>query len=389
MKKLLMCSLFLSVLTVGAQTADKNPKDLWTYSVDVTLGDQWKQKTIVVPGKGTPNVVDFFRAFAKAYPCEYHDLLLAAIEGDTEVMFCHKRPYIEIDKDSCFLKNESFSMRVFFENDKPAALGVCCHKAITTPLQDAYYYRYNSATRKLTPMTMGSDFTGGIVKRKTEFSSEKDQNEATMHHIWGRCDVQCRLTWDKGKLIYKDLVWEDFVIRDGQKSVSALFWEFLMRYEMELREPEESSNDTNRVGGSFNSLPICVAIHDHSSNGRFEAAAAMEGYYYFQARGWEYPDGALLVGIYTACAPPPPHKLGPGDEVSLCFYYCQDGIAHYLDPSSPTFAKEVGKGLPNLNGNEWRCILSPDNEDLVFVNEKDDQQMVFQWKGKQFVKQTL
>lgn len=385
MKKLLMYSFVLSVLTVGAQTAEKNPKDLWTHSVDVTLDDHWKQKAIVVPGNGTPNVVDFFRAFAKTYPCEYHDLLLAAMDGDTEVLFCHHRPYIEIDKDSCFLENESFSMRVFFEEDQPVALGVCCHKAITTSLQDAYYYRYNPATRELIPMTMGSEFTGGIVKRMTQFFPEKDRNEAMMHHTWGRCSLQSHLTWDQGKLVYKDLAWEDLVV--NQKSVVAVFWEFLMRYEMELRDPKESSDDTNKVGGSFNALPICVAIHDKRSNGRFEAAAAMEGFYYFQARGWECPDGALLVGIYTECAPKSPHKLGPGDEVSLCFYYCQDGMARYLDPTSPMFAKVVGKGLPNLNGNEWRCLLSPDNEDLVFVSEKEDQQMIFQWKDKQFVKQ--
>ncbi len=391
--------LFSSTIAM-TQNANKNPKDLWTHSVDVTLGDHWKQKTIIVPGKGTPNVVDFLRAFAQAYPCEYHDLLLSAIDGDKEVLFCGSRPYIEIDKDSCFLENESFAMRVFYEKGKPAALGVCCHKAITTPLQDAYYYRYSTSTRKLTPMAKGSDFTGGIVKRMTEFAPEKESNEATMHHTWGRCSVQGRLKWDNGKFEYKELTWEDLMIPEGQKSVRAVFEEYLERYEMELRDPKESITDDIIVGGSFNSLPICVAIHDLRSNGRFEAAEAMEGFYHFQSRGWDCPDGALLVGIYMACAPKndygkdesgeyvtSPHKLGPGDDVSLCFYYCLDGMALYLDPSSPNFANLVGKGFPNLKGNEWRCVLSPDNEDLVFTSEKDGKSMVFRWNGKQFEKQ--
>ena len=86
MKKLLFIFV-MTALTAGAQTAENNPKDLWTTSVEVDLGDNWKQKTITVPGNGIPNVIDFFRAFAKAYPCEYHDLLLQYLDGDEEVLF--------------------------------------------------------------------------------------------------------------------------------------------------------------------------------------------------------------------------------------------------------------------------------------------------------------
>ena len=42
MKKLLILTLFLVTLTAGAQTKEKNPKDLWTRSVDVSLGDDWR-----------------------------------------------------------------------------------------------------------------------------------------------------------------------------------------------------------------------------------------------------------------------------------------------------------------------------------------------------------
>ena len=396
MKKLLILSLFLVALTAGAQTKEKNPKDLWTRSVDVSLGDDWRQKTITVPGKGTPNVIDFFRAFAKAYPCEYHDLLLQYLDGDKEVLFCGERPWKRIDKDSCFLQNESFSMRVFYENDKPAALGVCCHKAITTELQEAYYFRYNAAMRKLTPLAKGSDFTGGIVKRRTVFSEYKKENEATMHHVWGRCGVQNKLVWSQGKFVIDDLIKKDLQLRYTSNITLAVLDRVLEMNEMELREPKHNV-DPELPGSSYTSLPVCIAIRDERSKDNFAAAAAMEGFYYFFATGWEKNDGNTLVAVYILCAPQydyfvhkneageyitTPHQLEAGDEVQLCFYLCNSkGMATYLDPASPMFVKTVGKNIPNLDHNEWHCEISPDNEDLVFVRESDGQRKVFQWDG--------
>ena len=401
MKKIIIIVCLLMATTAMAQTNTNNPKDLWTPDIDVTLGDNWRQKIINVPGKGTPNVVDFFRAFAKAYPCEYHNLLTLAIDGDKEVLFRHSKPYIEIDKDSCFLENESFSMRVFYENDKPAALGVCCHKAITTELQEAYYYRYNNATRKLTPLVMGSDFTGGILKRKTEFFPDKRDNEILMSHNWGRCRVDKLLEWMENNFIIKEE--ENNLLRLYRKNdVEALLDMFLRTYEMELRLPQTAEDMTNEngdtlIGRSYNALPICVAIQDEHSGKHYAAASAMEGFYYFYARGWERNDNTMLVAVYTECAPQfdydfghknedgstvkTPHKLKAGDEVNLKFYFCQGENAVYIDPESESFATIVGKDMPNLKQNEWRCVITHDNEDLVFVSEVDGQTKVFKWDG--------
>ena len=52
MKKLFMITLVLTATVAMGQHAEKNPKDLWTRSINVTLGDDWRQKTITVPGKG-------------------------------------------------------------------------------------------------------------------------------------------------------------------------------------------------------------------------------------------------------------------------------------------------------------------------------------------------
>ena len=124
----------------------------------------------------------------------------------------------------------------------------------------------------------------------------------------------------------------------------------------------------------------------------------MEGFFYFYARGWQKTDGRTLVAIYTRCAPEfdhykqkneageyvtTPHKLGPGDEVSLRFYLCnKKGDVFYMDPSEPEFSQRVIKGMPNLDHNEWSCEISPDNEDLVFVNEANGKRKVFKWDGK-------
>ena len=302
------------------------------------------------------------------------------------------------------MENESFSMRIFFENDEPAALGVCCHKAITTKLQDAYYYRYNKATRKLSPMAQGSDFTGGIVKRETSFSSYKNDNEAILRHGWGRCVLESRLVWSNGKLELKDPTKENMELHFGGKSTQSVLEEVLDKYEMELRDPKPEVKTEDGIeicGGSYNSLPICIAIRDpQSTTDHYVTASAMEGFYYFTARSWEKADGTLLVAVYTECAPrtdyyknkdengnyvAAPHKLEAGDEVDLNFYICNDaGMALYMDPVSPKFATLVGKGLPSLVGNEWRCVLSPDSDDLVFVSETDGRQMVFKWNGKTF-----
>ena len=399
MKKTLLLSLLLITSVAFAQIDEKDPKDLWTKSIDVTLGDNWQQKSIPVPGKGTPNVVDFFRAFAKAYPCEYHNLLAMALDGDEEVKFNHHKPYIEIDKDSTLMQNQSFSMKVFYDGDKPAALGVCCLKAITTELQEAYYYRYNAKTRQLKPFAKGSDFTGGIVKRGTTFFPEKQWNEASMTHTWGRCGIASRLEWNKGKFLYQDPTKQDLKLYGNDERVMHLMRAFVSRYDMELREPEHDV-DPNLEGGSYLSLPVCIAIYDERSGGNCVTAMAMEGTYYFYARGWEKPDGSLLVAVYTECAPDldfgrdeegqfthTPHKLTAGDEVSLKFYLCQPELASYLDPASPTFATTVGKGLPDLDRNEWRCKLGFDNEELVFVSEADGHQKVFKWNGNKLIEQ--
>lgn len=387
MKRILIPLFSLITLTTMAQTSEKNPKDLWTHSIDVSLGDNWRQKTITIPGKGTPNVVDFFRAFAQAYPCEYHDLLLMAIDGDQEVLFRGSRPNIDIDKDSCFLGNESFSMRVFYENDEPVALGVCCHKALTTELQDAYYYRYNKATHKLTPMAQGSDFTGGIIKRRTGFSSYKNDNAVTMVHGWGRCELTDRLVWTNGKFELKNPSKENMKLHYGGKSAQALLEEILDKYEMELRDPKPEIKTEDGIevcGGSYTSLPICIAIRDpQSATDHYVTASSMEGFYYFTARSWNRSDGSLLVAIYTEYEAH--HKLEAGDEVDLSFYLCYDnGMVIYLDPTSSDFATQVGKGLPVLARNEWRCVLSPDSDDIVFVSETDGGQKVFKWDGKLF-----
>lgn len=392
--KLLLMVFVLTATTASSQSAEKNPKDLWSNSVDVTLGDNWRQKTIVVPGKGTPNVVDFFRAFAKAYPCEYHDLLLKAIDGDQEVQFGHKKPRIDIDKDSCYLEHESFAMRVFYENGKIIALGVCCHKSITTELQEAYYYRYNSTSRKLTPHAQGSDFTGGILKRHTSFNYDKNYTEISMSHSWGRCGVKNYLVWENGKLVLMDLTKKPFKIYKDNNIAMAVLDAFLQLNEMELRDPKPASD---LPGSSYTSLPVCIAIRDTRSGGSFAAASAMEGFYYFYARGWEKADGTSLVAVYMECASrfdydfdpekdgmvKTPHKLCAGDEVGLQFYVCDStGMATYIAPTSPLFAKTVGKGMPSLEQNEWRCLLDPDNEDLIFVSEKDGQRKTFKWDGK-------
>ena len=394
MKKLLFIFV-MTALTAGAQTAENNPKDLWTHSVEVDLGDNWKQKTITVPGKGTPNVIDFFRAFAKAYPCEYHDLFLQYLDGDEEVLFRHEKPQITIDKDSCFLRNESFSMRVFYEKDQPVVLGVCCHKELITKLKDAYYYRYNPTTRKLTPLAQGSDFTGGILKRETVFPSRKDDNTVLMTHRWGRCGIDGSLRWEDNKFVFTDNTKQNFILYSQRASVKSLFSEYLMRYGMELREPETPSD---LPGSSYTSLPICVAIEGKNSGKHYAEASAMEGFYDFYARGWERADSTLIVAIYTECAPKfdydfshknedgstvkTPHKLEAGDEVFLQFYLCDNkGMASYLDPKTDSFTTLVGIGLPNLERNEWRCVLSPDNEDLLFVRESDGLTKVFKWEG--------
>ena len=404
MKKLLIVSFLLITLTTMAQTNEKDPNDLWTRTVDVTLGDHWRQKTITVEGKGTPNVLDFFRAFAKAYPCEYHDLLIRVLDGDTTVKFNHAKPYIEFGEDNCYLSNESFSMRVFYDGEMPAALGVCTHHSLSTEYQDVYYYRYDKSTRKLKPMALGSDFTGGIVKRETVFSSYKHDNTAKMVHSWGRCGVESQLVWSKGKFEIKDTTKEDMELTFGSKSAESMLQEVISRYEMELRDPKpvvEREDGLDVCGGTYNSLPICIAIRDpKTATDQYVTASAMEGFYYFTARSWNRPDGSLLVAIYTECAPRmdyykykdendnyvhTPHKLAAGDEVDLSFYVCFDNnMVLYMNPAMEQYATVVGKGLPSLSHNEWRCVLSPDSDDIVFVNETDGSQKVFKWDGKLF-----
>lgn len=316
---------------------------------------------------------------------------MLAIDGDKEVRFCHEKPYIEIGEDACYLRNESFSMRIFYDGDKPAALGVCLHQELIDKLQDAYYYRYNNATRKLTPIGKGSDFTGGILKRGTSFFLEKDRNEATMYHRWGRCNIESSLVWSYGKFELKDRTKDHLSLQQYGSVTESVFNAVIDMHGMEARWPREEDPDTNKVGGSFNSLPICIAILDYRSKDNFYAATAMEGFYYFTAKGWERNDGTTLVAFYTECAPEEdynrneagefvtsPHRLTEGDDVSLNFYLCNGyEIGFYLDPSSEAFADVVGRGLPSLDHNEWRCVLSPDSDEIVFVNQADGHQMAF------------
>jgi len=392
--------MVLTATVASGQTEGDKTKDLWTRSVDVTLGDAWREKSIKVPGKGEPDVVDFFRAFAKDYPCEYHDLLTRVLDGDQEVLFNHNKPVIHIDEDSCLLQNESFSMRVFYDDERPVALGVCPHKAITTELQEAYYYRYDDKTRTLNPLAQGSDFTGGIVKRQTEFSRNKENNEVTMAHRWGRCGVENQLVWDKDRFVLKDRTRDNMKGLNKVNGAYLMLHEYLNRYEMELREPERPSF-SNKRGSTYNSLPICIAIIEKHSGADFAAASAMEGHYDFRARAWHRDDGSLLVAVYAECAPQydydfhqkgdkgkTPHKLTAGDEVMLNFYLCDNTEnIYYLDPESPRYAEIVGKDVPSLEKNEWRCVLTHKNEDLSFVNEADGREIVFRWDGRQLKKQ--
>lgn len=407
-KKLWLLACLTLALPAFAQDNDTpNPKDLWVHSIDVKVDSVWKTKTIRVPGKKTPNVVDFFRAVANTYPCDYHRLLLMAIDGDREVKFNHKEPYIKIDKDSCFLENASFAMRVFYTNGRPAALGVCFLKALTTKHQDAYYYRFNAATRTLTPLAKGSDFTGGIIKRQTIFSPQKDENRATMTHRWGRCGIESLLNWKNGRFVMEDaherinrMHYDPsdmpgvITLRGDGNQALALLDEIVSRHDMELRMPKPERKDLN--GGSIYSLPICVALRDTTTDS-FASAEAMEGFYYFYVRSWKRPNGTMLLAAYTECAPKEDvefsregerkltrsrHRLGEGDEVSLLFFDCdKEGRCRYLAPGSAPYLKSVGKGLPRLDRNEWRAELSADSADLVFINESDGRTLTFKWDG--------
>ena len=400
MRKLLLITFVLSTMVAWAQTVDNNPKDLWVTSIEVTLGDDWRQKPISIPEKKEPNVVDFFRAFAKAYPCEYHDLLTLAIDGDEEVLFNHKKPKINIDKDSCFLQNGSFSMRVFYENDKPVALGICCHKALLTEQQDAYYYSYTHATRKLTPMAQGSDFTEGIVKRETNFYPGRDNNRAIMIRRWRRCGIENEVRFIDGKLVFEDRTKTDFARFTDEKDITmSILDAFLWIHKMEPRMPEIADDESKvTIEGGDYAIPTCLAYIDQHSKDNYAAAKSFEGHFYFYARGWEKPDGRTLVAVYSECAPKfdydfqqknedgstykTPHQLKADDEVSLQFYLCDGSeMVTYLNPSSPKFKKVVGQGMPNLEHNEWRCVITHENEELVFVRESDGLTKTFIWDG--------
>jgi hypothetical protein len=203
------------------------------------------------------------------------------------------------------------------------------------------------------------------------------------------------LVWSDGKFVFKDPTKDNLMLQRWGSITESLFNKVIEIHEMEARWPYEEVADTNKVGGTFNSLPLCIAILDYRSKDNFYTASAMEGFYYFTAKGWERNDGNTLVAFYTECAPKedyirneagdfetPPHRLTAGDDVSLNFYLCHGyEIALYLDPSSEAFADVVGSGLPNLEHNEWRCILSPDNEDVVFVRESDGLKKTFKWDG--------
>ena len=383
--------LLLMTTTAMAQTTT-NPKDLWTRSINVKMDSTWRTKTLRVEGRRTPNVIDFFRAFAKAYPCDYHRLLLMAIDGDQEVLFNHSKPDIRIDRDTCMLENESFAMRVFYQGNKPAAVGIVCHKALSTEVQDAYYYTYDAAKRTLTPMAQGSDFTGGIVKRATEFIDDKSSNKVIMHHRWGRCGMESRLVWKNGRFTLEDPLPSTLKAGEGETPVMQLLCQVLRRHNMEPRYPQPESNEP---GGSILSLPICVALLDKQSTPTYAAAEAMEGFYYFHAKAWPLADGKQLMALYTECArmndydfhsgeemTRVPHKLTTGDEVTLCFYL-YDGAQTFtcLSPDSPQYAQLVGGSLPSLAANKWRCQLSSDTDALVFISEDNGQKQTYRWSG--------
>ncbi len=404
MKRLrLLAAIGLFTITATAQTSTPkdDSKDLWSRSVDADMGADWRDKTIRVEGKGTLTVVDFFRAYAKAYPCDYHRLLLMAIDGDEEVKFNHEKAKVYTDKDQCLLENQLFAMRVFYERNVPVAVGVICLKPITVEVREAYYYAYNAATHTMKPLVQGSDFTGGIIKRTTNFYPGKENNTVEMSHRWGRCQLTSTLEWRNGKFVLVDPTHADLPVQNRENIVLEMLSQTLNVHQIEIRERRAQQED---VPGGESALPICIAYVDKETNGNYAAARAMEGFYYFYVRGWEEGDGSMLLAVYTQCAPNEdleierngenrnlkrtPHVLTEGDEVSLNFYlYDGSQTFRYLDPASKQFAEMVDKDMPNLQHNEWRCTISSANEELVFENEKNGEKKVYRWNGKMLVSQ--
>lgn len=370
--------------------------DLWTRSLDVPMNPNWRKQNIVVAGKGTPTVIDFLRAYAKANPSQYYKLLLAAIDGDKRVKFNHESPRIEIDRNKCFLSQGNFAMRVFYKDEKPVALGISPLTSISSEKCDAYFYRYDAAHRLLKPYCQASDLTGGTVKRKSTFSEYKDENHIMMSHSWGRCGLESRLVWDdRGNLTFESFNHSPIEIPAQSKvPIQQLMFEITKRAQMELRDPKP---ERNVPGGSILSLPICVALRGKHSEGLYAHAYSMEGSYYFDSRGWKRSDGSMLAAVLITCAPDNdlkrndksgkydyvPHTLGKGDEIVLQFYN-YNPTSHtftYIDPKTPQFATSVGTDIPSVEKNQWRVAITHENEKVVFINQKDSTRLTFRWNG--------
>ncbi|MBO4826068.1 MAG: hypothetical protein J5506_02365 [Prevotella sp.] len=407
MKKIVTVIL-LSCIAMGAwaqknnasKTADED-NDLWTRSLDVPVSNTWRTRNISVPGKGTPDVVTFLRAYAKVYPHKYYTMLLAAIDGDERVKFNHEKPSIHIDKDRCSLSQGKFSMRVFYnQQQQPMAIGIIPLAAITHKVHDAYFFRYDARTRMLKPYCQASDFTSGIRKRIPSFSEYKNENDISMNHFWGRCGLKGWLRWNaKGNLVYEGISHDDVTIStDFNNPVQSLMFQIVKRTDMELRDPQP---ERDVPGGSILSLPICVALRAKESKGDYAHSYSMEGYYYFYIRGWHRQDGTMLAAVAIDCAADTdfkkdpktdkfvhtPHKLAEGDEVNLQFYDYNPATHtfKYIDPKSPKFAERVASSMPTLDKNQWRCKLSADNDKLIFRRESDGKRTTYVWNGNKLV----
>ena len=375
---IIMC-MAASAQNNGVQPADDEKKDLWTRSIDCPMPAHWRNDTISVAGKGEPHIVDFLRAFTSHFPSEYYQMLMAAVDGDTRITFNRAKPKIFIDRDSCYFSHESFSMRIIFEGKKAAALGVTCHKRLSFDAQDAYYYRYDNMTRRLVPYCQGSDFTDGIVKRKTSFPDRIDENYIEMNHRWGRCGVDARLWWESGQLVSeKKDYWTDNIINAVTK-----------RAKMELRDAK-AEPEGHLEGGSILSLPICVALRSTPRQTDYAEARSMEGFYYFTCRLWHRSDGSTVAAVLTECAQRKGflpeetnalgyHKLGPGDELSLLFYECKAGTHEFV------LNNYLAADAPGLGHNEWRCVMQPDSDVIRFIRESDCREGRLVWDGNRLV----
>ncbi len=386
---IIMC-MAASAQNNGVQPADDEKKDLWTRSIDCPMPAHWRNDTISVAGKGEPHIVDFLRAFTSHFPSEYYQMLMAVVDGDTHITFNRAKPKIFIDRDSCYFSHESFSMRIIFEEEKAVALGVTCHKPLSSDAQDAYYYRYDSVARRLVPYCQGSDFTDGIVKRQTSFPDSKDHNSIEMNHRWGRCGVDARLRWERGQLVYKGPDTSPITVSEKKDSwADNILDAVTTRAKMELRDAK-AEPEGHLEGGTYLSLPICVAVRSTPRQADYAEALSMEGFYYFSCRLWHRSDGSTVAAVLTECAQRKGflpentnalgyHKLGTGNELSLHFYECKAGAHEFV------LNNNLAADAPGLGRNEWRCVMQPGADVIRFIRESDCREGRLVWDGNRLV----